>query len=130
MPRPLACRGPWTWTSLPSQSIVPPSKGWMPAIDLISVLLPAPLSPTSAVTFPGYASKSTPRSTCTAPKLLSTLRRDSNGCPCAVAFGATAIPVLRRRDAVLVAGLLERGGAADVGALDVAVGDHVLDVVR
>src|SRR3954470_79466 len=91
MPRALACLGPWTWTSWPSQTMVPPSKGWMPAIDLISVLLPAPLSPTSAVTCPRWASKSTPRSTCTAPKLLSTWRRDSNGCPCAVALGATAM---------------------------------------
>ena len=45
------------------------SKAWMPAMPLIRVLLPAPLSPTSAVTWPGRTSKSTPRRTCTAPKL-------------------------------------------------------------
>src|SRR5664279_1856979 len=42
----------------------------MPAIPLIRVDLPAPLSPTSAVTLPEKASRSTPFSTWTAPKLL------------------------------------------------------------
>src|SRR5690242_13283783 len=42
----------------------------MPATHFTSVDLPAPLSPTSAVTSPGYTAKSTSWSTCTAPKLL------------------------------------------------------------
>src|ERR671933_218878 len=42
----------------------------MPARVLTSVDLPAPLSPTSAVTSPGQTRKSTLCSTCTAPKLL------------------------------------------------------------
>src|SRR5450759_672592 len=46
----------------------------MPAMHLIRVDLPAPLSPTSAVTSPARASNATPRSTCTAPKLLPPLR--------------------------------------------------------
>src|SRR3954453_8839136 len=130
MPSALACLGPWISTCCPSHSISPPSKGWIPAIDLMSVLLPAPLSPTSAVTFPGYVSRSTPRSTCTAPKLLSTCRRDSNGCPCGVVVCATAMTYLGARDAVLLAGLLQGIGRADVRGLDVAVLDDLLDVLR
>src|SRR5689334_7502081 len=44
-----------------------------------SVDLPAPLSPTSAVTSPGYTAKSTSRRTCTMPKLLLTLRSSRMG---------------------------------------------------
>src|SRR3954449_5325761 len=50
---------------------------WMPATHLISVDLPAPLSPTSAITSPSRTSKSTPRSACTDPKLLWTSRSSS-----------------------------------------------------
>ena len=53
MPRSLAWRGLVTVTGCPSNVYVPESKAWMPAMPLISVLLPAPLSPTSAVTWPG-----------------------------------------------------------------------------
>src|SRR5262245_65772643 len=42
----------------------------MPARPLISVLLPAPLSPTSAVTLPARIDRSTSRRTWTGPKLL------------------------------------------------------------
>src|SRR6478735_9032873 len=42
----------------------------MPAMHLIIVDLPAPLSPTNAVTSPARATRSTPRSACTAPKFL------------------------------------------------------------
>src|SRR4051794_26083125 len=51
----------------------------MPAMPLMSVLLPAPLSPTSAVTLPAETSRSTPRSTWTAPKLLLMPRSCSSG---------------------------------------------------
>ena len=51
----------------------------MPEIVLISVDLPAPLSPTSAVILPGRMSRSTPRRACTAPKLLEMPRRLSRG---------------------------------------------------
>src|SRR5918911_237241 len=51
----------------------------MPAIPLMSVDLPAPLSPTSAVTCPAQASRLTPLSTCTAPKLFWIPRRLSRG---------------------------------------------------
>ena len=48
-------------------------------MHLISVLLPAPLSPTSAVTFPAYASKSTSLSTCTGPNDLFIPRSERIG---------------------------------------------------
>ena len=44
--------GPLIETGSPSQRISPSSIGWMPAIALIRVDLPAPLSPTSAMTSP------------------------------------------------------------------------------
>jgi hypothetical protein len=46
----LACFGLVTVTSSPANVYRPESRVWMPAIPLISVLLPAPLSPTRAVT--------------------------------------------------------------------------------
>src|SRR3954454_17799138 len=51
----------------------------MPAIPLMRVDLPAPLSPTRAVTCPAQASRFTPLSTCTAPKLFWIPRRLSRG---------------------------------------------------
>src|SRR3954462_7531849 len=79
MPSALLSRGLVTWTCLPSNVYSPLSKEWMPAIPLIRVLLPAPLSPTSAVTLPGVTSRSTPRRTWTGPKLLLTPRRLNSG---------------------------------------------------
>ena len=40
-----ASLGPWIETGFPSNEISPESIGWIPAIDLISVDFPAPLSP-------------------------------------------------------------------------------------
>src|SRR5438876_1191857 len=57
-------------TGLPSKSTSPSSNGWMPAIDLISVDLPAPLSPTRAITSPSRTAKSTSFSACTRGRLL------------------------------------------------------------
>jgi hypothetical protein len=48
-----ASRGVWRLTSTPSKSTVPASYGCTPARPLMSVDLPAPLSPTRAVTLPG-----------------------------------------------------------------------------
>src|SRR5687767_10274340 len=96
MPSALASRGPCTWTGLPSKVYSPSSKAWIPAIPLIRVLLPAPLSPTSAVTWPARTSRSTPRSTCTAPKLFWMLRRLSSGVlASAPGEGARASAVMR-----------------------------------
>ena len=55
MPSALACFGVGTWTGWPSKRYSPLSNAWIPAIPLIRVLLPAPLSPTSAVTWPSRA---------------------------------------------------------------------------
>src|SRR5438876_1237691 len=55
------------WTSFPSKRISPLSGLWMPATHLIKVDLPAPLSPTSAMTSPSRTSKSTSASACTDP---------------------------------------------------------------
>src|SRR4051812_30633440 len=53
----------------------------MPATPLIRVLLPAPLSPTRAVTRPSRTSRSTPLRTSTAPKLFLMPRRLRIGVP-------------------------------------------------
>src|SRR3954449_3346980 len=59
--------------------ISPSSIGWMPATHLISVDLPAPLSPTSAMTSPARTSKSTSVSACTEPKFFDTPRSSRRG---------------------------------------------------
>src|ERR671933_1987138 len=51
----------------------------MPAMHLIRVDLPAPLSPTSAITSPSRTSKSTSWSACTEPKLFETSRSSRVG---------------------------------------------------
>ena len=70
MPSLAASFGPWTVTGSPSQKIWPSSIWWMPATHLVSTVLPAPLSPTSAMTWPALTWKFTPASAFTAPKLL------------------------------------------------------------
>src|SRR3954471_4960136 len=72
MPSAEASVGAWIDTGSPLNRISPPSIGWIPATHLTSVDLPAPLSPTSAVTSPARTVKSTSCSTCTAPKLFDT----------------------------------------------------------
>src|SRR3954451_23972501 len=72
MPRAEPSDGSAMVTSWPSQTIEPLSIGLMPAMHLIRVDLPAPLSPTSAVTSPARTVKSTPLSASTAPKCLRT----------------------------------------------------------
>src|SRR5436190_8578510 len=54
-------------TGFPSKRISPLSGAWMPATTLTRVDLPAPLSPTSAITSPGRTSKSTSASAWTDP---------------------------------------------------------------
>src|SRR2546423_13802584 len=62
----------------------------MPATHLINVDLPAPLSPTSAITSPSRTSKSTSESACTDPKFFETPRSSSAGvCVVAVAVSLT-----------------------------------------
>src|SRR5215212_2098110 len=79
MPSATASVGLVIVTSRPSNEIVPESSGWMPAIVLTSVDLPAPLSPTRATTSPGRTSKSTLLSAWTGPKLLLTPFRARTG---------------------------------------------------
>src|SRR3954454_20611430 len=112
----------------------------MPPMHLTNVDLPAPLSPTSAVTWPGYTTKSTSRSTCTGPKLLSMPRSSSRG------VSVTTVPFHDRAggrhgtptgrigvgQSLLDTGLRAHGGVvagAKVGDRDELVGDHFLDVV-
>src|SRR6516162_3406241 len=54
-------------TGSPSNRISPLSAACVPATHLMSVDLPAPLSPTSAITSPSRTSKSTSVSACTDP---------------------------------------------------------------
>src|SRR5580704_6233761 len=96
MPRFAASFGECKWTGLPFHSIWPLLGSWMPAMHLISVVLPAPLSPTRAVTWPTGTSRSTPVSACTGPNDLPMPRRLSRGVPLAVVAPGTdgATPAL------------------------------------
>src|SRR5947207_12318485 len=67
----------------------------MPATHLISVDLPAPLSPTSAITCPASTWKSTLLRARTAPKLLSTPFSSSRCCPCSLKSLSRSIEGLR-----------------------------------
>ena len=63
----VASAGEWILTSRPSKTIEPPSGWCVPAMVLISVDFPAPLSPMIAVISLGYSSKSAPLSAITWP---------------------------------------------------------------
>src|SRR5579871_1573106 len=63
----------------PPSRISPESWRNTPEIALMIVDLPAPLSPASATTSPGWTSKDTLFSACTAPKAFETLRIDRIG---------------------------------------------------
>src|ERR1700759_4580364 len=78
MPSASASRGPWRWTGRPSHRIWPPSGPQRPETVLISEDLPAPLSPTSAVTFPAGISRSTAVRARTGPNVLVILRSSSS----------------------------------------------------
>src|SRR5271154_1442601 len=64
---------------LPSSRISPSSWRNTPEIALMSVDLPAPLSPASATTWPGATSNETRFSACTAPNAFETLRTERIG---------------------------------------------------
>src|SRR5215467_6706989 len=66
-------------TRLPSNRISPLSGECVPAMHLISVDLPAPLSPTSAITSPFRTSKSTSVKACTDPNDFVMLRSWRSG---------------------------------------------------
>src|SRR5829696_5368282 len=67
------------WTVSPSKATSPESAWWIPATHLIRVDLPAPLSPTRAITSPGRTSKSTSLSAWTEPKLFEIPWSSSRG---------------------------------------------------
>src|SRR5213075_3240167 len=111
-------------------------------MHLTSVDLPAPLSPTSAVTSPACAVKSTSRRTCTGPKLLLMPRSSSRGAAVTGAphVGVTPVPASGTcRDAGT--GICPRSADAGRGALGgvvagaqvglghETVGHDVLDIV-
>ena len=76
-------------TVSPSKTISPLSGEWVPATHLIRVDLPAPLSPTSAITSPGMTSNSTSLSAWTEPKLFEIPWSSSSGVvAAAVVMGA------------------------------------------
>src|SRR6478609_2043770 len=74
MPRPDASCGDASVTGTSSNRTSPESYCCAPESPLISVDLPAPLSPTSALTMPAWILRFTPLSTSTGPKLLRTSR--------------------------------------------------------
>src|SRR3954449_7113865 len=145
MPSAEASCGEPSGAGSPSNSTSPESYDWTPARPLISVDLPAPLSPTSALTLPGWTSMSTPLSTSTGPKLLRmsrssmravmdvlllllSRRHDDGRARCARAHHHCSNGFCLV-DAGLRAGGLDVAGA-HVGDLGVAVVEHLLHVLR
>src|ERR671917_1984498 len=138
MPSRAASFGPWMFTVSPSKTISPSSNGWMPAMHLISVDLPAPLSPTSAMTSPWDTWKSTSNSAWTAPKLLETPTSSRTGV--SVTFVSPHSPAAepgasrtgRPRDSLLKAQLLalrcDVAGADVLHLREVRLPDVLLDV--
>src|SRR6185312_15582366 len=70
MPAACASRAERNRLSCPSSSKRPENSGCRPAMIFISVLLPAPFSPTRPWISPAESAKSTPRSASTPPKAL------------------------------------------------------------
>ena len=89
IPASVASLGERKCTGLPCQMISPPLGSQMPAIVLISVDLPAPLSPTSAVTCPAGISRLMSVSACTGPKFFPMPRSRSSG---SASFTVTSLP--------------------------------------
>src|SRR6516162_3931832 len=91
MPAAVASRGVRKCTVLPCQISWPCDGSQIPEMVLISVDLPAPLSPTSAVTCPAGTSRSMSVSARTGPKLFPMPRSCSSGaCPTASEEAAPA----------------------------------------
>src|SRR5580658_497238 len=108
MPSSVASFGECSRTSRPFQMISPSSGSQMPEIVLISVLLPAPLSPTMAVTSPGGMSRSTPISARTGPKCLPTPTRRS--------IGWAESPLVAATSGAATSGAAEPGASAKVAS--------------
>ena len=94
MPSVSATLGSLSVTGSPRKRIAP-ELGWCtPARIFTRVDLPAPLSPTSATTSPGWTSRVMSVSADTAPKCLDTPRRLSTGSLPAGAVGLTSLMAL------------------------------------
>src|SRR5882724_13605148 len=107
MPATCASCGLRRCASCPAMRMDPASRGYTPLRIFISVLLPAPFSPTSACTSPGHAVKSTFWSTGVPPKDFEIPVISSSG------SGIDLLQVLldRRTEQLLNRGLLHiRGG--------------------
>src|SRR3954467_9557913 len=119
-PRGAATRGPVTICGTPSKSSSPASTRSIPPIHLISVVLPAPLSPTRAVTSPAFAVTWTDDNTLTGPNDLST-PRSSNVAAMSVADAVGGAQLLQCRGRAY-----GRGGQIAIGHRlgDVRLGDH------
>src|SRR5579859_2617236 len=79
MPAARASRGPASVTGTPSISTAPESGGNTPDRILISVDLPAPLSPRTQVTSPAFARSEISFSAIALPKYFTTSRTSSSG---------------------------------------------------
>src|SRR4051794_33354367 len=124
MPWRVASCGVFSWTGSPSHRASYSSPGWIPAITLIRVDLPAPLSPTRATTSPAWTSKSTSVSASTAPNRLVTPLSSRSG-----RSGAAVVMLPSLLDSVLCTSRLIRS-CANLRRLPVAVLDHgALDLV-
>src|SRR6266571_78238 len=109
-PRRCASPGSRITVSRPSRRMLPASGRWAPASTLMSVLLPAPFSPSRANTSPARNSKSTPRSACTPGKDFSMPRISSSGTAEVVSAAAMGRTLLERRIGLGVGPAVERGG--------------------
>src|SRR6266571_6562805 len=109
-PRRCASPGSRMAVSLPSRRMLPASGRCAPASTLMSVLLPAPFSPSRARTSPARSSKSTPRSACTPGKDFSMPRISSRGTVEGVWAAAMGRTLLEQRIGVGVGLAVERGG--------------------
>src|SRR4051794_29422462 len=124
MPWRVASCGVFSWTGSPSHRASYSSPGWIPAIALIRVDLPAPLSPTRATPSPAWTSKSTSVSASTAPNRLVTPLSSRSG-----RSGAAVVMLPSLLDSVLCTSRLIRS-CANLRRLPVAVLDHgALDLV-
>jgi hypothetical protein len=96
MPRSAASDGPFSTTGWLSTRNVPASGWTTPQSSLISVLLPAPFSPTRACTSPAEAAKLACRSAWIGPNRLSTSVASITGRPASVSSAVAAVtPALR-----------------------------------
>src|SRR6266850_4287584 len=81
MPAFRASRGEVKRTGSPSTASVPSSGGWTPERVLMSVDLPAPLSPSRQLISPARTARETPSRATTAPKYFEMLRASRSGGP-------------------------------------------------